>query len=116
MWLTFPPSRPWGIWWRRGVAGCSRWGGLGVPVGAVVIFDPDEDLAVEPGDVVLAVGVDARRPEARDLIRRAGAAGAAAVVVKVRDDASNQPLVDVAGEAAVAVLAATPDVAWGQLH
>jgi hypothetical protein len=91
-------------------------GGLAVPVADVVIFDPDEDFAAEPGDLVLAVGIDARRPEARELLRRAGAAGAAAVVVKVRDDAPNPQLVDGAAEAGVALLAATPDVAWGQLH
>ena len=90
--------------------------GLGVTVSGVAIFDPDDDVVGDVGDVVLAVGVDARRPEARDVLRRAGAAGAAAVVIKSRGEAPSPQLVDAAAEAGVALLTATPDVAWGQLH
>jgi hypothetical protein len=90
--------------------------GLDVTIGDVVIFDAGEQLVVQAGDVVLAVGVDARRPEAHDLLRDAGAAGAAAVVVKVRDDVASPQLVSAAADAGVALLGATPDVAWGQLH
>src|SRR3954471_11977380 len=90
--------------------------GLDVPIADAVILDPDEDWFGDADDVVLAIGVDPRRPEAREVVRRAGAAGAAAVVVKVRDDASIEALVAAANEAGVVLLAATPALAWGQLH
>jgi len=89
--------------------------GLDVAVVDVVIYDADDGPVAHPGDVVLAVGVDVRRPEARDLVHDAGAAGAAAVVVKARD-AVTTALVDAATDAGVALLAATPEAAWGQLH
>jgi hypothetical protein len=91
-------------------------GGLDVVIVDAVIHDPDDAPVPHPGDVVLAVGVDARRPEARDLVRDAGAAGAAAVVVKARNEGVPGALVDDATAAGVALLAATPEVAWGQLH
>jgi hypothetical protein len=89
--------------------------GLDAPIGAAVIYDVEENWAGEAGDVLLAVGVDPRRAEARDLVDRAGKAGAAAVVVKHRGDGTDA-LVEVAHDAGVALLAATPDVAWAQLH
>ena len=91
-------------------------GGLDVVIVDAVIHDPDDAPVPHPGDIVLAVGVDARRPEARDLVRDAGAAGAAAVVVKARNEGVPAALVDDATAAGVALLAATPEVAWGQLH
>jgi hypothetical protein len=90
--------------------------GLDVPVAGAVIGDPTEDWVGAPDDVLLAVGVDARRPEAIALLRRAGEAGLAAVVVKARGDEGGPELADAAREAGVALLVATPDVAWGQLH
>ena len=60
--------------------------GLDAPIGAAVIYDVEESWTGEPGDVLLAVGVDPRRPEGRDLVARAGKVGAAAVVVKRRGD------------------------------
>ena len=90
--------------------------GLEAPIADAVILDPDEDWVGAAGDVVLAIGVDPRRPEARELVRRAGTAGATAVVVKVRDGGPVDALVDAANESGVALLTATPDLAWGQLH
>jgi hypothetical protein len=91
--------------------------GLDVTIGNAVIVDPDEEWAGEAGDVLLAVGVDPGRPEALALLARAGAAQAAAVVVKRRGAGAADPaLVEAAAAAGVALLAATPDVAWGQLH
>src|SRR4051794_41626203 len=73
--------------------------GLDVPIADAVILDPDEDWVGTAGDVVLAIGVDPRRPEARDLIRRAGDVGAAAVVAKVRGEAAVDALVSAANDA-----------------
>ncbi|MBV8961245.1 MAG: helix-turn-helix domain-containing protein [Actinobacteria bacterium] len=89
--------------------------GLDVAVVDAVIFDPDDRPLAHAGDVVLGVGVDVRRPEARDLLHDAGAAGAAAVVVKARDGVA-PALVDAATQAGVALLAAAPEAAWGHLH
>src|SRR4051812_50229758 len=48
--------------------------GLDVPIADAVILDPD-DWVCAAGDVVLAIGVDPRRPEARELVRRGGGGG-----------------------------------------
>ena len=88
--------------------------GLDVPVAEAVIADPEEDWAGGADDVVLGVGVEPRR--AADLLRRAGEAGAAAVVLKARATGEGIELADAAREAGVALLVATPEVAWGQLH
>ena len=90
--------------------------GLDVHVGETVIADPEEDWVGGPDDVVLGVGVDPRKPLAVELVRRAAAAGAAAVVVKDRDGAGAADLADAARELGLALLLATPEVAWGQLH
>ncbi|MEY2478142.1 MAG: hypothetical protein QOG87_3457 [Actinomycetota bacterium] len=90
--------------------------GLDVAVGESVILDPAEDWVGAPDDVLLAVGVDPRQPQAADLVRRAGAAGVAAVVLKSRAANDVGDLGDAAREAGVALLVATAEVAWGQLH
>jgi DNA-binding PucR family transcriptional regulator len=90
--------------------------GLDVPVGESVILDPSEDWVGAPGDVLLAVGVDPGQAQAVELLRRAGAAGVAAVVLKAKGGDWGLALGDAAREAGVALLLATPEVAWGQLH
>jgi hypothetical protein len=90
--------------------------GLDVTVGESVIADPVEDWVGAPDDVLLAVGVDARGPHAAALLRRAGEVGLAAVVLKSRSADDVRELGEVAREAGVALLVATPEVAWGQLH
>ncbi|WP_084036933.1 PucR family transcriptional regulator [Haloechinothrix halophila] len=56
--------------------------GVGVPVARTVIWDPDGEVEVGPGDVVLAVGVCPTSPAFVDLLDRSARCGAAAVVVK----------------------------------
>ena len=90
--------------------------GLDIPITDTVIYDPDEDTVAREGDIVLAVGIDVSRAEGRALLRGAGEAGAAAVVVKLRSDAQHSAAVGAAEDAGVAVLAAAADAAWGQLH
>jgi sugar diacid utilization regulator len=89
--------------------------GLDVAVSHDVIHDRSEPSQLEPGDVVLAVGMRVDEDATLDLLRAAGSARAAAVVVKVRD-AAPEALRRTAEDAAVAVLAATPDITWAQLH
>ena len=89
--------------------------GLDVPAVQPVIVDPTDRRTFDPGDLVLGVGVDAGRREAADLVTRAGADGAAAVILKIADDAPAS-LVDAAAAASVALLAATLEITWEQLH
>jgi hypothetical protein len=90
--------------------------GVDVVIGEAVIYDTAEAWAGGAGDVLLGVGVDAASHQAVDLVRRAGDAGAAAVVLKARDRSDVDDLVATADAAGIAVLAATPDMVWGQLH
>ena len=89
--------------------------GLDVTVAEPVIYDAALPLEMAAGDVVLAVGIVASRFEAVDLVRRAGAEMAAAVVVKIAGSPSSE-LVDAADGAGVALLGAPVEAAWGQLH
>lgn len=89
--------------------------GLDVPAHEPVIFDPASEVDVEPGDIVLAVGCDAARSEARRVVEQAASFGAAAVVIKV-DDSPPASLLDAAREAGVALLGVSRRAQWGQLH
>ncbi|GII94953.1 PucR family transcriptional regulator [Sinosporangium siamense] len=84
--------------------------GRETPVGAPVIYDP-EDTAKNLGDAVLLV---AGRPSA-ELLARAGEAGVAVVVVKP-GACDTDALAEAARAAGTALLAATPDMSWGQLY
>ncbi|HZN15633.1 MAG TPA: helix-turn-helix domain-containing protein [Acidimicrobiales bacterium] len=90
--------------------------GLDVAIGEAVIHDPEEGWSGGPGDVILAVGVDPTRSAVLTLAEKAGGAGSAALVVKTHDGMDLTGLLDAARAAGVAVLAAAPDLAWGQLH
>jgi PucR-like helix-turn-helix protein/diguanylate cyclase with GGDEF domain len=90
--------------------------GLEVAIAEAVIYDAEENWIAGPGDVILAVGVDPTRPNALVLAEKAGGAGAAALVVKRREDVAVDDLVRVAADGGVAVLAAAPELSWGQLH
>ena len=89
--------------------------GLDVEVGIPTLFDELDASSVQPGDVVLGVGVAARPREAIGLIEEAGACGAAAVVLKLGDEPGPE-LVDASARTGVALLSAPPAVAWGHLY
>ncbi|CAA9282536.1 MAG: hypothetical protein AVDCRST_MAG57-3951, partial [uncultured Blastococcus sp.] len=80
-------------------------------VGDVVILDWTDPHALRPGTLVLAVGVEPDRPAAATLIERAGAAGAAAVIVRSDGELAGTlgAAVDRAG---IALLTAPLGVAW----
>lgn len=88
--------------------------GLDVAVTQACIHDR-VDPRIEPGDVVLAVGVDEESGDAEELLAEAGAAGASAVVLKLRSEPS-QVLRRVAQRARVALLDTTDGMDWGHLH
>jgi DNA-binding PucR family transcriptional regulator len=88
--------------------------GIDVPVNEPVIYDATEQLAVGPGSVVLAVGVQAGSAQASRLLKEAGSAGAAAVVFK-RTNAAPVLSGDDA-DVDVAVLSVPEELTWTQLH
>ncbi len=91
--------------------------GLDVPVTEVVIFDPMSPTFLEPGDVVLGVGVQADQCVPDELLAKAGEAQAAAVVLKLpRDQPPPSLLQEAAKEAGTAVLGIPPEMGWGLLH
>jgi hypothetical protein len=60
-------------------------GPLEAEVTGATIFDAHDDLLISPGDLLLGVGV-ASQAEMADLIARLGKVGAAALVVKAREE------------------------------
>jgi hypothetical protein len=89
--------------------------GLDVPAGEPVVHDPAGEPAADRGELVLAVGVDATRRSAVDVLTRYGELGACAVLLRMEQPLP--PSLLAAAEATgIAVLAAPSDAAWGQLH
>jgi hypothetical protein len=89
-------------------------GGLDVAITQACIYDRT-DPRIGRGEVVLAVGVDPTSSDAEELVARAGTAGAAAVVLKLR--AEPPPSLRRATQlAGVALLDATDALAWAHLH
>lgn len=86
-----------------------------VPVAEPLICDPDDLGVVRPGDLLLAVGARGNAREIASLLRRAGTAGACAVII-ASDDVPTPALIEAAEAAEVALLAVPGDVAWGRLY
>lgn len=88
--------------------------GVNVPVARTVIWDPDGEVEIGPGDIVLAVGVCPTSPAFVDLLDQSTRCAAAAVVVK---DPSG-PTWERHGFLRwdVAVLSASRSVTWDWLH
>lgn len=86
-------------------------GGIGDPI----IHDRLTGTRLAGGDVVLAVGLDPAGTELLTVMREAAASGAAAIIAKFDDDVPGA-VVDEAESSGVAVLRASRDVEWGQLH
>ncbi|HEX8085566.1 MAG TPA: helix-turn-helix domain-containing protein [Solirubrobacteraceae bacterium] len=84
-------------------------------VSDVVILDWTDPHVLRPGVLVLAVGVEPERPAAATLVDRAGAAGAAAVIVRC-EHGLPPTLAAAAERAGVAIVAAPAGAAWGQLY
>ncbi|GJF28589.1 transcriptional regulator [Kitasatospora sp. NE20-6] len=89
---------------ERFVELCAAPPGEGGTVRRVVLLDPLEPQE-SPGDLLVAVGVDPDSEEAVALVRRAGSAGAAGVVLPPTGaEARNKALREAAAEAGTAVL------------
>jgi hypothetical protein len=89
--------------------------GLDFEVGIPTLFDELDASCVQPGDVVLGVGVAARPREAVGFVEEAGGCGAAAVVLKLGGDPGPE-LIDASARTGVALLSAPTAVAWGHLY
>ena len=93
--------------------------GFDVSIAGPTLHAPGEELLIQPGAVVLAVGTDPTSAAALEEVRRAGAQRAGAVVFQVAegaDGAALAPLLDEAASAGIVLLAVRPDMAWGQLY
>ncbi|MCA1188433.1 MULTISPECIES: CdaR family transcriptional regulator [unclassified Saccharopolyspora] len=88
--------------------------GLDVDVRDVVIAEPDEDAAANPGDLVLVIG--ARGRSALRQVRSAARDGAAAVAVKTQAEQDAAVLRDAALDAGIALFGVWPEVRWEQLE
>ncbi|MFF8847913.1 PucR family transcriptional regulator [Streptomyces sp. NPDC015127] len=85
--------------------------GLDVEVCEVGIFDTEDPAqAVRPGELVLAVGVRGRA--VLPVLRAAGTAGAAAVVIKLDRPGQTTMLGEAAAEAGVALLSVRRETRW----
>ncbi len=89
--------------------------GLDVGIGDPIIHDSLTGTRLAAGDVVLAVGLDPAGPAMLDLVREAASCSAAALIAKFDDEVPG-PVQDEALACGVALLRATRDVEWGQLH
>jgi DNA-binding PucR family transcriptional regulator len=87
--------------------------GLDVPVRETVIYDPASPPSIDPGALVLGVGVDPAMSAARDLVTRAASAGATAVVLKAGDVTSAREGAEAGG---IALLTLPSEMTWSQAH
>lgn len=85
-----------------------------VEVSEVLIAEPGDALTDLPGALVLAVGV--RGDEAGPVVAAAGAAGAAAVVLRVAGDGLPASVRAAAASAGVAVLGVAADLRWDKVE
>lgn len=88
--------------------------GLDVKVTEPIIHDPLERAHLEPGDLVLAVGIPVDDRQATQLVGEAAGAGAAAVIFKKGDEA--KALIPAADAAGIALVSVIPEMTWNQLH
>jgi hypothetical protein len=87
----------------------------GMRVSDVTILDPTDPHSLQAGCIALGIGLSAGGADVMELVERAGARGAAAVVLRT-DDEPPERLLEVAGGLDVALLAVPPEMTWGQLY
>ena len=88
-------------------------GDLDAELTGVLIYDPDDDLVVSPGELVLGVGVrDAE--SVVDLLRRLGERGAIGLVVKHPVETS-EAVIRAVRESSVALLGLTRAASWSHV-
>jgi sugar diacid utilization regulator len=88
--------------------------GLDLEVGSAVICSPDDLGGVLPNDIVLAVGSQVR--EVPELLERATAREASAVIIAVSENDDLGLAVGAATACGMTLLLAPTDVSWGRLY
>jgi hypothetical protein len=88
--------------------------GLEIEVGPAVICPADDLAGVLANDIVLAVGSRVR--DLQDLLPRAAACGASAVIIASPEIDDVGMAVDAATRCHMTLLMAPPDVSWGRLY
>jgi hypothetical protein len=89
--------------------------GLDVAVGGVRVFDRLETTAIGADELVLAVGVPGSAQELVDLIQITALAGGAGIVLRSSEAVADRAL-RAAATAGVALVRASCDVDWGDIH
>ena len=89
--------------------------GVEVEVTGPILFDPTDGISLEPGALVLGIGVAPPSEEALRLIDAAGSACAAAVCFKLSRSVPSG-ITEAARSAHIAVLAVRHEMTWSQLH
>lgn len=87
--------------------------GLEVELTEPVTYDGIDDAPIHRGDVLLGVGIRPASKEATELVAKAGAFKASAVVFKQYADL--EPLIDPARSAHVALIGTPQEMTWDQL-
>ncbi|WP_431910329.1 PucR family transcriptional regulator [Amycolatopsis thermoflava] len=88
--------------------------GLDLPIVAVLIHDTSTAVQVNPGDLVLGVGVRAGDPEVERLMAAVG--HNTVLAFKIRDDTERRQLRRLGEARGATVLAISPEMSWDQLH
>lgn len=86
-------------------------GGVDVEVEDLTIHDP-VDASIEPGTLVLGVGIDPAARSSAEVVHALAADGAVGLVVK----GDPSLLIEAARESGIALLAIPREMAWTQLH
>ncbi|MYW90676.1 PucR family transcriptional regulator [Amycolatopsis rubida] len=88
--------------------------GLDLPVVAVLIHDTSTAVQINPGDLVLGIGLRAADPDAERLLARVRPD--TVLAFKVHDDAERARIRALSETHGATVLAISPEMSWDQLH
>jgi DNA-binding PucR family transcriptional regulator len=89
--------------------------GLDVPVVKAVIAGGIHDMHVDAGDLVLVLAMSPTDPSLKEVLERAGRAGAAGVVLRSADRIPDSAC-ELAEEANVALIRVPPEIRWDRLY
>lgn len=90
--------------------------GLDIPIVAALIYDAAVPVQVNPGDLLLAIGMSPADESLDQALAAAAATGSAVVACKIRDDDERDILRTRAGRHDVTVIGIAPEMSWDQLY
>ncbi|GAB3395019.1 PucR family transcriptional regulator [Amycolatopsis echigonensis] len=88
--------------------------GLDLPVVAVLIHDTSTAVQINPGDLVLGIGLRAADPDTERLVAEVGPD--TVLAFKIHDDAERARIRALGESHGATVLAISPEMSWDQLH